>query len=306
MSRIKNAKLSNALDAGLVSFNQPLPGIATAKRKETLIAQMVDSIRRMEYLTQVSVRSKSSNLHTPYSGVFDAFKGAAALQNKGQIEEAYWLVYLATHFGKHIQDGWNLVEDFYGRRGDGGLWDWERAKLEAQSIEGWIIQNLSPKTPGARSRKFSNHRKYESLKAGPRGAGAALKSYVDWIMEYGSHSGMIKSAQNQAGQNPSDVFAFIYKDLDKVKRLGRLGKFDLLCNLSNLRIAPIFPDRPYIDDASGPHDGAELLFGSQFAKKQIETKCVQLAQHLDVSPQVIEDSLCNWQKNPQKYKFFRG
>lgn len=304
--RTKDAKLALKLTQGLVSFALPLPGLNSPARQKALIAQMIDSVRRIEYLKQISIRSKSDILFTPYSGGFDAFKGSASLQNKGRLEEALWLTYLATHFGKHKIDGWNLVEDFYGSLGDDNNWTWERAKAESQALEPWIIQNLLPKNPGSRMRRFSNHRKYESLKAGPRGAGAALKSYVDWIMSYGSHADMIKSAQNQVGQNPKEVFAYVYNELDQVMRLGRLGKFDLLCNWSNLGTAPIYPDRPYIDDASGPHGGAQLLFGPQFSKKEIEKQCIELGEHLSVSPQVIEDALCNWQKSPAKYQYFRG
>ena len=117
---------------------------------------------------------------------------------------------------------------------------------------------------------------------------------------------MIHYAQSQVGQNPERVFQFIYKELDKVSKMGRLGKFDLLCNLSNLFISPILADKAYISDATGPLSGAILLLGENLSKPQLEAECLALAKHLTVSPQVIEDALCNWQKSPQEYKYFRG
>jgi len=88
--------------------------------------------------------------------------------------------------------------------------------------------------------------------------------------------------------------------------MGRLGKFDLLCNLSNLLISPILPDKAYISDATGPLSGAKLVFGEDLSKSVLEAECASLAKHLSVSPQVIEDALCNWQKSVEKYIYFRG
>lgn len=126
------------------------------------------------------------------------------------------------------------------------------------------------------------------------------------MLAFGSHQDLITHAQASVGQNPKDVFAYLYKGLDNVAKLGRLGKFDFLCNLSNLLIAPILPDIAYIAGSTGPSAGAKLLFGNAKTLRQLETLCAELAEHLDVSPQVVEDALCNWQKRPDIYVYFRG
>ncbi len=79
-----------------------------------------------------------------------------------------------------------------------------------------------------------------------------MKTYIQWIEQYGSHQALIDNVHKRVGQNPKEVFAYLYKELDKVSKLGRLGKFDLLCNLSNLLIAPILPDNAYIADLNWP------------------------------------------------------
>jgi hypothetical protein len=309
LGRIKDQQqfdeISNLLDT-FPNPQLPFVGLAGPNRKSVLIAQLIDSIRRIKYLRLTSVRAKSPSLYTPYSGSFQPFGGAAALQKIGRTDDAYWLVYLATHFGKHKTDGWNLTEDFYGRFGQGGVWDWATVCQDPQAIAHWLAGIYPHVTSAGRSRRFGNHRKFETLKPGSKGTGHAVATYIEWILTHGSHQALISHVQGCVGQNPKDVFAYLYRELDKVAKLGRLGKFDLLCNLSNLLIAPILPDIAYIAGSTGPVSGAKLLFGNGKTLKQLETACAELAEHLDVSPQVIEDALCNWQKKPDKYVYFRG
>lgn len=307
--RIKDQAKYNQVSALIDTFHCApfsLVGLTSPQRKSVLVAQIIDSIRRIEYLRLTSARARSASLYTPYSGSFQPLAGAVALQNAGRSDDAYWLVYLATHFGKHKTDGWNLTEDFYGRFGQGGVWDWAAASQDPLAIARWLQGNYPNVTSAGRSRRFGNHRKFETLKPGSKGTGHALATYIQWVAAYGSHEAMINSVQGRVGQNPSEVFAFIYKELDQVAKLGRLGKFDLLCNLSNLFIAPIFPDKGYISQSTGPKAGSKMLFGNGLAIADIERACTKLAEHLDVSPQVIEDSLCNWQKSPENYIYFRG
>ncbi len=307
--RIKDAKLHAKFLGLLNTLPANLPatvGLTNNLRKSVLAAQIVDSARRIAYLNLVSARSNSPNLHTPYSGSFQPLGGAAVFLRSGQVDDAYWLIYLATHFGKHVSDGWNLTEDFYGRFGQGGVWDWANASHQPQAIENWLASNYPAITGAGRPRRFGNHRKFETLKPGPKGTGYALRSYIDWISGYGSHQALISAAQQQVGQNPREVFAHLYRELGNVSKLGRLGKFDLLCNWSNLMIAPIFPDKAYISESTGPKIGAKLLFGNQLNSATLEAACTDLSEYFDVSAQVIEDSLCNWQKSPERYIYFRG
>lgn len=309
MNRIKDNNRHAEFIQLLETLSPDLPaavGLTNNARKSVLAAQLVDSVRRIAYLNLLSVRSQSPNLHTPYSGSFEPLGGSAVFLRVGRTDDAYWLSYLATHFGKHKADGWNLTEDFYGRFGQGGIWDWASASQNPASIEAWLAANYPVVTSGGRSRRFGNHRKFETLKPGSKGTGYALRSYIEWVGEYGSHQALIASAQQKVGQNPQEVFACLYRDLDKVAKLGRLGKFDLLCNWSNLMIAPIYPDKAYIAESTGPKIGARLLFGTGLTVAALESACISLSRHLNVSAQAVEDSLCNWQKSPEAYVYFRG
>lgn len=308
--RIKNRKQFDRVVELIDDFGQNvflLPGLETVDHKFVLVAQMIDSIRRIEYLRVKSERARSIGLCVPYSGSFDPLSGAAFLYKAGKLDDAFWLVYLATHFGKHKVDRWNLTEDIYGQFGQGSIWDWAAASKDPEAISKWLKAMYPKVTSAGRSRRFGNHRKFETLKPGQKGTGYALMTYIRWVLKYGSHRELIHETHKRVGQNPKEVYAYLYKDLGKhVAKLGRLGKFDFLCNLSNLAIAPILPDRAYISGATGPKAGAKLLFGRNLRTRILDDLCGKLAEHLDVSPQVIEDALCNWQKNPTKYQHFRG
>lgn len=121
---------------------------------------------------------------------------------------------------------------------------------------------------------------------------------------------MIRTVHTQVGQKPRAVFADLYVSMSAVKRFGRLAKFDFLSMLGKLGVAPIDPDTAYLKGATGPLRGARLLFGgdtsSRISTVVLESRLQELDQRLNVGMQVLEDSLCNWQKSPERYVYFRG
>jgi len=72
----------------------------------------------------------------------------------------------------------------------------------------------------------------------------------------------------------------------------------------------IQPGLAYLNGATGPATGARLMLQGSVATElsiiDMETRLKALAEHLDVGMQEIEDSLCNWQKSPSRYKLFSG
>lgn len=95
-----------------------------------------------------------------------------------------------------------------------------------------------------------------------------------------------------------------------VASFARLAKFDYLTMVGKLGLAPIEPGSPYLKGASGPLRGAILLFvaaGAQLpAVKDLDSWVIELGAYLGCGMQVMEDSLCNWQKSPDKFIAFRG
>jgi len=155
---------------------------------------------------------------------------------------------------------------------------------------------------------FGNHRKYESLSGSSlAGTGTIVASYVDWVMELGSHRALIDHALKEANGDPKVAFDLLYKSMSKnVYRFGRLAKFDYLTMLGKLGLAPIEAASTYLTGATGPLSGARLLFGKKLSPKALDQMLIHLDLELNVGMQVLEDSLCNWQKSPNQYRYFGG
>jgi len=159
---------------------------------------------------------------------------------------------------------------------------------------------------------FGNHRKYQSLDAFKlSGTGSAIGSYIEWIGEEQDHQGLIKKMQSESNSSKK-LFRTLYNSMKAVVSFGRMARFDYLTMIGKLQLAPIEPDSFYMDGATGPKAGAKLLF---FGNKNINVSTEelndlvnQLDSHLKLyfGMQVLEDSLCNWQKSPEKYVHFIG
>ncbi|MBJ4881314.1 hypothetical protein JGF18_24565, partial [Salmonella enterica subsp. enterica serovar Derby] len=69
-------------------------------------------------------------------------------------------------------------------------------------------------------------------------------------------------------------------------------------------------DSTYMAEATGPRRGANLLFGGStsniYSTTLLENWVSELDSYLNVGMQVMEDSLCNWQKSPERFIRFRG
>lgn len=286
----------------------PLPGLRPAGHLDCLAWQLVESRRRIEFIHFIRDAPHHPDRADPMSDLFHPLRAAVLNYQQGRIDEAYWLVFLAVHFGKHIRDGWRLTRDVYGRLGGPGLWDWATISTKPRDFRVWLAANEG----ALRGRRFSNHRKFESLRANSaKGTAAVIESYVAWVNPPLTHQDMIRATHKRVGQHPHDTFDHLYRSMDTVQRFGRLGRFDYLTMLGKLGIAPIDPGSAYLwHNASGPLSGARLLFGgaadANIRAKSLDASLVELDKHLSVGMQAFEDALCNWQKSPSKFISFRG
>ncbi len=291
----------------LISFSAfALPGLQPPNSSETLSLQFVDSLRRVEFAHYLRDGRHSADRSNPSRDIFDPFRAAVLANRVGDIDQASWLVFLGTHFGKHEIDGWRLARDVYGRLHEGQPWSWITIRDHFDAFEQWLPTAVASMRSDGVSRRFSNHRKYESLDQ----LREVFRSYVDWVGGAGGHPEMIRSIHQRMGQDPTITFAALYDGMSVVRRFGRLGKFDYLAMLGKLGIAPIEPGTPYLDGATGPLRGARLLLTGDptapMSKVAAERRVVELGLELGLGMQVMEDALCNWQKSPQIYRHFRG
>lgn len=301
------AKQLNKIKAQLEEFaekKRPLPGVANPRALDTLAQQMIASLRRLEYTNLLMSRDIAKERIDTNDPLFDPEKAIIWHARNNDLDEAVWLLFLSTHFGKHGKHGWRRLRDVYSGLGN-ERWTWKKVTADVTTFRIWLDSNKA-NINGA----FGNHRKYESLNGlSPNGTGASIASYLDWIGPKHSHARKFGELVKAGGNDPEAIFDRFYSDMN-VLRFGRLGKFDFLALLGRLDLAPIIPGKAYLKGATGPLAGARLLFGNKADAKlsaaTLEIYVGELDAVLGVSKQVMEDSLCNWQKSPTKFVHFTG
>jgi len=288
-----------------------LPGIRARDNREAFLEQLIESIRRVEYIAVIQTRDISPLRADPSSDLFDPLKAAILRHRQGHIDEAFWLVLLSVYFGKNRRTGWRLARDVYSGLGNVHPWDWARTTADPQRFREWLGEHQARLRGGdGIARSFGNHRKYESLDAwSPRGTGAAVESYVTWVGPHASHQMLLEETQRRVGTDRRRLFDDLYHSMT-VASFGRTAKFDYLTMVGKIGLAPIEPGSTYMQGATGPLTGARLLFGrattSNLTSAILEARLVELEAELNVGMQVLEDALCNWQKRPNKFRPFRG
>jgi len=268
--RPRDRELAERLQAVLLSFGRDkraLPGIRDAARQAALLEQLVESIHRVRFVAAILERNLSELRAEPNSELFDPLKGAILQQRRGNIDEAFWLVFLFVHFGKHARAGWRYAREVYGRLGDAGRWDWATVSADPAAFRSWLHARRGELKREGVPRGFGNHRKYESLDAyTPNGTGSVVETYVNWVGPPRSHQELFEQAYLQAGGDPRKAFDGLYNSMESVARFGRTARFDYLTMTAKLGLATIEPPSTYIQGSTGPVRGARLLFEGMKAR----------------------------------------
>ena len=300
----ENERLRIALALDTHSRNTcALPGIRDATRLKVLSWQFVASLRREKYYRLLRSRHTSAKHANPHLQSFDAERAVAYHVQVGNTDEASWLIFLMTHFARPEDTGWLRLKHVYGGLNT-RVWDWATVSGNPTLFTSWLNRNW--RQLGG---KFGNHRKYESLNPlSHASTSKVVESYVLWVGNRG-HQYLFSSAIQNAGNHPHTIFDFLYNSM-RVKRFGRLAKFDYLSLIGRYGIAPIDAGSAYLAGATGPARGARLLFdddpNSRTPEVRLQTKLDALDSDLQVTMKVIEDALCNWQKTPSRFVHFKG
>ena len=288
----------------------PLPGIATAECRGSFVRQLVASTRRNLFVEHVSDTDLSPSRCDPLSGKFDPLKAAVLLRRAGEADEAFWMLFLFVHFGRHRAAGWRYAASVYGRLGSGGRWDWASVSSDVTGFRNWLDANAA-RVRGTGPHGFGNHRKYESLSGWSNtGTGAAVASYVDWVGPTSTHLPKFEAARTFASGDSSAAYDTLFQSMSSVRRFGRTARFDYLSMTGKLGLADVSPGRAYLVGSTGPLRGARLLFGSsgdrEYSAQALDERLIELNEYLAMGFDVLEDALCNWQKSPALFRPFRG
>lgn len=136
--------LTGELEKNLNLFHQNnyrLPGIKLKSIRKCLINQIIASIRRIKYVSTICERDISPCREDPSSDFFDPLKAAIKRHRDGIIDDAFWLIFIAIHFGKNIRTGWNLAREVYGQLGGAKNWDWQQISSDPNGFRQWLISN---------------------------------------------------------------------------------------------------------------------------------------------------------------------
>jgi hypothetical protein len=301
-TRVDRAKELNRAIQEFSNNQHRLLGVADDVQRGTLVMQMVASLRRLDYTRLIKARDINVERTNPESNLFEPERAAALYARAGQIDEAIWLIFLATHFGQHGRHGWQMLRDVYSGLGT-GRWTWDRVSADPAAFRVWLRQNID-RISGA----FGNHRKYETLNPdSSQGTASVVESFVQCFAP--SPTRWFALIGRSSGNDPHVIFDAAYNNLT-IARFGRLAKFDFLALLGRLDLAPISPGSAYLSGATGPLRGARLLVDGDPKSKSNPRTLDELLQRLDsvlgVGMQVMEDSICNWQKSPRRFVHFRG
>ena len=279
-----------------------LIGVLEPVARRTLATQMIASLRRSDYTEILKNRDIHPSRADPDNDMFDPERAALFHARNGNLDEAIWIIFLSTHFGKHGRHGWRLMRDVYSGLGT-GRWTWERVSGQPDAFREWLRVNRA-RIAGA----FGNHRKYETLDPVSRSSTAlVVESFVRLCSP--SPSGYFAKLVRKTGNNPTEIFDAAYRGLT-IARFGRLAKFDFLAMLGRTDLAPVKPGSTYLRGATGPLRGARLLVdgdpNSHTGTDELDNILRRLDLTLGVGMQVMEDSICNWQKSPRKFVHFLG
>jgi alpha-glutamyl/putrescinyl thymine pyrophosphorylase-like protein len=299
---------------GLAEFEKGhglLRGIKADRRRASFVAQLVESERRVRYVAEIRAKTLSPACALPGSVAFNPVKAAVLCTRSGDVEEASWLVFLLTHFGRHRSAGWAYVRDVYGALGERQRWSWNAVRASVGQFREWLNDHQAALRPPGQPRGFGNHRKYESLNAlSTSGTGAVVASYVRWIDDAGDHRTLFERALRDSSFDPEIAFDLLYRSMNVVARFGRMARFDYLTMIAKVGVAAVTPGSAYLRASTGPLAGARLLVTGR-SKSSVNTAALEsrlsgLAEALGLGWQEIEDALCNWQKSPAVFTAFRG
>jgi len=308
---------ASQLVAALQNFSRdehPLNGLSSPAHYNVFAFQIIDSIRRIRYMSVLTSRTDYMNplRKEPNSDLFDPLRAACLHLRDNNYDEACWLVFLATHFGRSNKTGWALCRDIYSGLGT-QTWTWEAITDDFDAFEQWFASVSDELTLHSSLRQYGNHRKYETKKYhSRRSIPAVFRSYLGFIGATYSHEARFAEARSLAA-TPATLFELLYSGLNTVVSFGRTARFDYLTMLKKTGLIEAEPGHAFLKGATGPLQGSRLLFSnSRSVGDRLETLNDKLAELAEIIPapylrmQVIEDALCNWQKSPDRYVYFGG
>lgn len=266
-----------------------------AKKLNTLARQTNDSIRRIEIYSSYRQRAlQAVNKKHDFSHTSIPF--VLAQRSDLSLNNSLWVLYVATYFGKSNQSGWELFNR--------ATFDSNKSIMLFEDIQKDLGKyfNYLASFDFFEGCSYSNHRKFTAKRL------TSEKSVFE-SMEY-----FVKNINQYSFEDRID-FHSMYKAAQKVPNFGRLAAFDFSSSLVKCGFNVAEPESMYGENSTGPLNAIGLLLrltnNNSSSKAKLELcsdlmKWFQKNSNIFMIGQVLEDAICNWQKNPSTYIRYKG
>jgi|GEM_PF-4226380 len=260
-----------------------------------LARQTSDSIRRIEIYESYrrraikAVNEKQDFIHTSIPFVL-AQRSDLSQSNR------IWVLYVATYFGKNNKSKWDLFNRATFDK-NGSIILFEEIEKDLESYFKYLLK--SDFFDGC---DYSNHRKFTAKRlTGPKGVFQSMEYFVRNI--------------NQYSVDDKIDFHSMYKLGQKIPSFGRLAAFDFTSSLVKCGLNVEEPISMYAEHSTGPLNAIGLLLmlsnkdSSSMSKIDLCSNLMKwFLEHTNIFMvgQVLEDAICNWQKNTSVYRRYTG
>ncbi len=259
-----------------------------------LALQTRDSIRRIQIYgtyklkAQTAVKESKPFFHTSNPFVLTQRVDLS-------FQDKVWFIYLATYFGKSNRSGWELFKRAAFKK-DLSLITFNQVN---NNLEEYFEYLLS--FDFFKECTFSNHRKFTAKSLlGHKGLFISIEFLVNNIHQFCPTNRM--------------EFHRMFLLANKIPNFGRLAAFDFSSSLAKIGLIDE-PKSMYAENSTGPLKALELMLkltnneASVLSQKEfaVSLMCWFLENsNIFMVGQVLEDAICNWQKDTTKYRLYKG
>jgi len=277
------------------AINEILGKNIDGNKLNILANQTFDSIRRIQIYEIYEIRAREA-VKEKKSFKYTSNPFVLAQRSDLSNQDKVWYIYLATYFGKSNKSKWELFNRATFHR-DGSIIKFNQIQADLDKYFKYLVSfdfflNCN----------YSNHRKFTAKTL--TGGNGVFKS-----MEY-----FVKNVGLYTPQYEID-FHDMYLLSQKIPSFGRLAGFDFTSSLTKCGLNVKEPTSIYANHSTGPLEALELLLkltNNDVSKASQKKLGIDLMDwflknsKIYMTAQVLEDAICNWQKDTVKYIRYTG
>jgi hypothetical protein len=260
-----------------------------------LAKQTFDSIRRIQIYKVYKIKAQQAvKDDKPFMYTSNPFVLAQRMDLN--LQNRVWVLYLATYFGKSNKSKWSLFNRAVFRK-DQAIIKFDEVNEDLDNYFKYLSS-----FDFFLDCDYSNHRKFTAKKLlGEKGLFRSIEYFTKNIELYSSENEM--------------EFHEMYLLAKKIPGFGRLASFDFTSSLVKCGFNVKEPKSMYADHSTGPLAGLKLLLRltdnnfSYVSQKKLSSELMDwfsINSNIFMTGQVLEDAICNWQKDTRKYVRYTG